>query len=364
MRRYVLVVILFFNVLVLLAQQRPIFPVSHVDKRVELISIACRLANINGFNDAVNTVYIKAIDTHFKKFSGHPFVQYLSSFKQRLDTAYWEVLALAVHINQPPALKPLLGYNDTAWVDMWEDRTMFNEKIVLLLQSFYRETRCATFFASQQLYYNLVKQQYERKAVRVNYKWVQNFLGIGSTENYCPIIALGIHVNYGAYMRVNYPSNHRDTYTIFTSENFNKNGVPGNFSDLMYYRSILHEYIHSYTNQLVDKNISALQKPAEILIANPKVYKLMKNTFYGNWQYLLYESLVRALVIKYIVKNDSDKHIKERETIKQETLGFFWMKGLVQQLDVYESRRSEYKSIAVFMPEIIRYFGTIANDIK
>lgn len=90
----------------------------------------------------------------------------------------------------------------------------------------------------------------------------------------------------------------------------------------------------------------------------------MKDTFYGNWQYLLYESLVRACSIKYMTVNKQISQNIEKEIAGQEKVGFLWMRGLLKELDNYEADRKRYKNLGEFMPQLILFFKKTADELK
>jgi Domain of unknown function (DUF4932) len=336
-----------------------------VDERVELLSIVYRLARPNDFVDNGNRAYLNAVSNHFSSYSNHPLISYFNHVadslqKKNIEFGYWDALALAVHLSHPPKLEPVVPLHSVP-PDGWDNRTMFLPKLVGLLQMFYRDARCRDFFKSQAKYYQRVHDAYRKKGVKIDAAWFRQFFGMDATEKYYPI--LGLMMGEADYFRVDYQNNYRDTYTVFGCKNFDDNGVPTNFSDPVFSRLIPHELIHAFSNQFVDKHKSELQPSAEILIANPKVYALMKDTFYGNWQFLLYESMVRACYIKYLMATEKDKSVSEREFVKQEELGFVWIRGLVGELAAYESNRANYETIEMFMPMVVAYFGKVAGEM-
>ncbi|MBX7174491.1 MAG: DUF4932 domain-containing protein [Pyrinomonadaceae bacterium] len=331
-----------------------------VDKRVELVCIAAKLADIKGFNDQANPTYSNKIDKHFSPFKNHPFIKYLKELKPKLDESYWVFPAVAAHLNQK--LEPLMDFNDTSNADDWESRELFNAKFVTLLQQFYKDSKAAKFFNSQENYYKSVNQEYEKQGVKLNKKWLEDFFGLKTTEDYFPIVALGMR--QGAYMRVNFANNYRHTFTIYEMTAFDDRGIPTTFKNPYIPRMMLHEYIHAFTNQLVDKNKSVLQNSAETILKNPKVFNIVKDTFYGNWQYLLYESLVRACSIKYLAINKDITQDIEKEIVAQEKAGFLWMRGLLKELDNYEANKTKYKNFAEYMPQLILFFEKTAKELK
>ena len=333
-----------------------------VDRRVELVCIAARLAGIKGFTEGSNPWYSAAISGHFGRFNKHPLVHYLKDQKSTLDEAAWEIPAVAVHLSQPPTLKPLMAYGNLANVDGWESRELFNAKFVGLLQQFYRDTNAERFFLNQATYYQLVTEEYRKKAVLLNRSWLERFFGLETKEEYFAIF--GLNIAGGAYMRVNFANNYRHTVTIFDAPSVDPRGIPNNLAEEIFPRQMLHEYIHGFTNQLVDRNLTLLQSSSETMLRNPRVLKLVENTFYGNWQYLLYESLVRACTLKYIRANPGIGKDFEKEIANQEKAGFLWIRGLVKELDRYEANRTKYRSLKDFMPELVAFFRKAADDLS
>ncbi len=336
---------------------RPLVP--RVDERVELLCIAARLAGIKGFDDDLNAAYAREIDRHFGAYRSHPLIERLKRSKPKLDEEYWEIPALAFHLGQPPALEPVMGFDDTANVDGWESRALFTADVVGLVRRFYRDAKAEAFFASQAPYYASIGRAYEAQGVRLKSAWVAEFSGLGATEDYFPIVGLGLRS--GVYSRVNFADNRRHTFTVFETTSFDGGGVPATFTNEVYPRMMLHEYIHAFTNQLVDKHGAELRASAETILKDPKVFKIVENTFYGNWQYLLYESMVRACFVKYLRANGGMGRDLETEIARQEAAGFPWIRGLVKELDEYEANRSTYKNLDEYMPRIVAFFKRTAE---
>lgn len=260
--------------------------IAGVDERLELLSIAYRLATGSGFNDTLNPGYEKTIAAYFVQHSNHPFIQYLkqvsdSLAKDSIDISGWEIPSLAMHISQPPELEPLVAYNDTAAVDGWDDRTLLTLKFISLLKQFYTDAGCAAFFKAQQPYYKLVNAEVEKQCVKLDKQWLEDFFSLPAKENYYAVISLQ-NIGVWDYIRVNFKNNIRNTFTVFGCDAFDENGMPVNFNNPAFARSNLHEYIHAFTNQLVDGGISQLLQPAETILKNPEVWNKVQHTFYNN----------------------------------------------------------------------------------
>ncbi|MFN8583448.1 MAG: DUF4932 domain-containing protein [Gemmatimonadaceae bacterium] len=122
----------------------------------------------------------------------------------------------------------------------------------------------------------------------------------------------------------------------------------------------MHEAIHAYTNQIVDRHASELRAAAERLLSDPRVRERVRGTFYDNWRFLLRESLVRAVAIQYNAAMGGVSN-KDREIAAQDGAGFLWMGGLVRALDRYARERARYPDLSAFAPELVRFFDREAG---
>jgi hypothetical protein len=339
--------------------------VPRVDDRVEFMSIVYILARPNKIDDKLNIRYSKSISDHFHKYAEHSFIRYFSSLLDSLkrrgkEQGYRDVWALATHLTHPPNFQPIVPLNEVS-SDGWDSRLLLTSNLIAGLRQFYEDSRGAAFLEQQRRYYASVDRAYVKQGARLNRTWFESFFGIKTTEDYFAIISLCS--NDAAYLRVNYGESRRDTFTVFGCATVDADGIPRTFFGSSFSSTMLHEYLHAFSNQLVDANLSMLQRPAEALLSNLKVYDLMKGTFYGNWNYLLYESLVRACEIRYLIANEVDVRLAENAMIEQEKAGFFWIRGLVDKLGSYERSRDDYRDLSAFMPEVIQYFTAAAADL-
>ncbi len=349
------------------SQPEPNSLLPRIDHRVEMLSIVFMLAGMEDFNDTLNPTYGKSIHDHFDKYADHKLVEYVKHIRDSLaqkniDFGYWDAPGIAVHLTYPPEFKPLVPSNDPTNDDFWDNRSLVTDDMVSLLQDFYKTADCEGFFRSQQEYYEAVHLKYENDGKKLNGKWIADFFSIEPSEKYFAVIALCLR--NGAYLRVNYGHEIRDTYTIFGCTAFDKNGIPETFGQPYFLSSMLHEYTHCFVNQLVEKYSSKLKSSAETLLADPIVLAKMKDTFYGNWRYLLYESLVRAFTILYGKHNYGDSERTEKEMLFQEEAGFYWMLDLVKLLDKYAANRNKFKNMDSYMPAVVKFFTKLAKKYE
>lgn len=325
-----------------------------VDERVELLAIACRLAGLQGFTDSSNPRYAAAIDQAFASQKNHALVKHLQEQRELIEPAPWEIPALAMHLSQTPKLEPLMKPGDDSNQDEWESRTLLTAKMVSLLQAFYKDSQAGDFFKSQSAYYKKVEGEYAKQGKLVDVNWFKNFFGNAPSEVYEPVLAISLR--QGAYMRINFANNRRNTATMFETNGFDASGVPTNLANPYIPKMIVHETVHCFTNQIVDKNLAAFEKVGKKLYAIPEVKQKVSGSFYDNWPYLMYESLVRAGSIKYWERHPGIIASREAAVATEVNAGFLWMDGLVRELDRFEANRGKYKTIEDFTPELLAFF--------
>ena len=122
--------------------------------------------------------------------------------------------------------------------------------------------------------------------------------------------------------------------------------------------TVVYEFCHSYSNPLVARHFDEL-KPAGQRIF-PEVASRMVSQAYGSWETMMYESFVRASVVRYLMAND-EPGVADREIREQEDRGFLWTRDLVKLLDTYEANRDTYPTLEDFMPKITAFFDTWAD---
>lgn len=359
---------LLLALLVLPARHVPPPVVPRVDVRLEFLGIAYRLATDNFPADSLPSGYVAAIREHFGRFRSHAFVQRLrqladSAAQAGGDLGNWDLPSLAVHLGPAPAFDPLVPRTPAEPEDGWDDRALLDPRFLVLLRAFYRDSHADVFFRSQRPYLDGVDDAFRQRFAPVDAGWLEKLSGLRPTESYTPLASL-MGLGAGDYLRVNFGGGRRNTHTIVVAGAYDSAGLPGNRWKDWVTRSSVHELVHAYTNQVIDRYADSLRAAAESLLAVPEVQARVKDTFYGNWQYLLYESVVRAAAIRYMTTDGGVAIDEAREIAAQEEAGFLWMRGLLGELDRYASDRKRYPTLMEFGPELVRYFQRTATDLR
>jgi len=118
---------------------------------------------------------------------------------------------------------------------------------------------------------------------------------------------------------------------------------------------IIHEFNHSFANDLIDNNIEAYRESGEKLFSVSK--DLLAKQAYGKWETMMREALVRAAVIKNMKDHDYDQQIiKSLINWEKKECGFFWIEELVAELENYDNQRKKYPTLESYMPRLIEVY--------
>jgi hypothetical protein len=136
-----------------------------------------------------------------------------------------------------------------------------------------------------------------------------------------------------------------------------KEGMP-KFDEKFYSNMLVHQFNHSFTNDLIDKNKKALKKSGKKLFSMVKLR--MAGQAYIKWEAIMYEALVRAAAIKYY----KDHNAKENLIEEEKRNGFLWIEELVDELEKYDKQRDKYPTLESYMPQLIKAYKIWAKEIS
>jgi len=328
-----------------------------VDQRVELLSIVARLAGFKEYGDTSNRLYIKAIHAHFDPYLNHPVIRLAKSIRDSLGLGYDAVMSMAVHLSQPPELRPLLPFTDSI-----PDHRLGSmaKQFADGLRAFFADAHCAEFFGKVQPLYDAALGRYKAIFDKLDLSWYQRFYGRTPTTTFHVVVGMGNGGgNFGP--RVVYPGGREDVYAIEGVDSVDALGIPV-FPEDWYLPTLVHEFNHSFVNYLSDLNRQALEGAGRVLFDSVKTF--MARQAYTNWQTMENEALVRAAVVRYLVDHpDGGQPPLEELGVQVNQRRFFWLRGLVTLLGRYESERATFPTLESFMPEIVRFYDTLVPDI-
>jgi len=336
-------------------EKKQILEEPKVDNRVELLSIVFRLAELREYNSERFSLYTDKIKKHFEPYKNHELIEFAKELNKTNSVSFDAVAFMAVSLDED--LNTRIDFSDSIPDKRWGKENAY--KFVKLLKEFYTDANCKEFFDENKNLYREAENRYLPLYKQIDLNWFSSFFGNVPNDKFKIVIGLGNGgQNYGPHVQLE--NNKREVYTIIGAWQTDSLGMVI-FPEKEYFRTPIHEYSHSFINHLVDKNSKAFEESAKKL--NEAVLEKMKRQNYGAWTTLIYESLVRASVIKYMKDhNYSDMDIK-MEINGEISSGFLWIEDLLNELEKYDSKRTEYPSLESYMPRIIDAFQTYPQKI-
>jgi hypothetical protein len=330
-----------------------------VDKRVELLSIVFRLAENHEYSQNLFPKYVENIENHFGQYKNHDLINFVKDELLEDGVGFSSVMSMAIHITEPPNIKPIIvSFSNNSLEDSWKEES--SDKFIKLLNEFYIDTDCETFFNNNKELYKTASIRFKKVYQNLDINWYQNFYGAKPNGEFRIIIGLGNGgANYGP--KIIYPNGNEIVYAIMGTWSVDSLGKP-NYDIEDYFPTILHEFNHSFINHVVEKHRSELEHSGTIIF--DKIKEEMNKQAYGNWKTMYDEALVRATVIKYMKDHNYDKKTIVNEMKEQINSSFLWTNELVKELERYDDSKDRYPTFESFMTELVIFFNKAALEIK
>jgi hypothetical protein len=332
-----------------------------VDPRVELVTIAARLAGFDEYNRAnAASPYSADVDRHFGALREHPAIATLKRLRAERGVSYDALPSFAVHVEPLPSLAERVPFDarperlDARW-GIEPGRRFLAE-----LRDFAADSEAAEFFERHApLYAETERRLADRLSQSRALPWFDAFFGARPSALYVAIPGLVCGGNnFGTGIR--FPDARPEEITpVFGCSEWDPEGVPV-FGD-GYLPLFIHELCHSYTNPIVDRFATELADAGARIHATCRA--AMERQAYGTWQTMMYESLVRACVVRCRLATEGEA--AAREQARYETAQrFTWVPRLAALLGDYESEREKYPAFDAFMPRVIAFFDSFADEVE
>lgn len=330
------------------------------DARVELMSIIFRLAGSPEYNqESASSPYADRVDEHFGEFRGHRVVTLAAQLRAQRGISYDAVMSMAMHLTNPEDLDLRLGLDprperlDARWTP--EDATRF----VAAARDFVRVTSFNAFVNENRRFYDAASARLrDRIESRAYIAWFDEFFGArpGARFRAIPGLLNG-GGNYGVGIR--FPDGREEITPVIGAGRFDDEGLPVFGTNVV--PTIVHEFCHSYTNPIVDAFLDDLAPAGRAIY--PTVAAKMKRQAYGNWETMMYESLVRACTVRHVLSHDGPEEAQQ-EAARHHRRGFRWTGDLARLLGEYESDREHYPGLDDFMPRVVAFFDGYAAALE
>lgn len=326
---------------------------AEIDERIELTSIAFRLAGAEEYMLCSVKSYADDIDEYFAPYNNHPLIEYIKFLREERKIGYARVASSAMslyirngRVRTTAAMTKKLVEEDYYWTEE------IYSKYVDLLDDFYRKSKFHDFFSKHGLLYSEAKRQFDKVISQYfNIQWFENTFGISD-------------VGFNAYLSINNGGSNYSIgngnvviglfYTLQTVD-----GESGLLFPIKGVDVVVHEMLHCYMADIVkkyqDETLSASQK-----IFSSVGEKLMKNGYsvkgvWGEW-------ITRVATQVYIMENDPrGKYSSVYTDVCQ---GFIWQERTFFFLENYFNNRVVYKYFQDFVPQLVAYFDYVADNIE
>ncbi|MBI4880561.1 MAG: DUF4932 domain-containing protein [Planctomycetes bacterium] len=329
-----------------------------VDARVELMSVIFRLAGNPEYNQPNSaSPYAKAVAERFGTFRGHAVIETAARLRRERGVSFDAVISMALHVADAETLAERIPFDQEP--ERLDGRWRLDEARAFLeeARAFAREADFMGFFAEHEALFDAAASRMEARLAERRYvEWFDRFFGArpGATFHVYVGMLLG-GGNYGCGLR--FQDDREEITPVLGVYQFDAAGVPVIAEDVA--GTVAHELCHSYTNALVDQHAEDLRPAAERIFA-PRA-GAMQRMAYGNWQTMMYESLVRACVARFTLATEGEK-AAAAEVRSQHACGFAWTGELAELLAQYETGREHYPAFDDFMPEIVAFFERWADE--
>lgn len=331
--------------------------VVQVEPRVELLSILFRLAGNSEYNQGKVDTYTTDVENQFGGFRGHQAVRLARELRQRRGVSYDACVSMAVHLRNARELTPLVGFSP--WPEGLDRRWGFSDATNFLAaaRQFVQETAFLEFLERHRPLYEITESRLKALIEREGHlEWFREFFGDRpqATFTIAPALLNG-GCCYGVHCRES--AGREQLYCILGVWQTDGEGLPVFTRDML--GTVVHEFGHSYANQVVDRHV------AELKLAGDELYRhvagKMRSQAYGDSRTMLKESLVRACEVRYAFRYDGPA-AGRRAIASHKGRGFLWIEELSNLLGDYEAHRDQFPTLEAFAPRLVRFFTEYAQD--
>jgi hypothetical protein len=330
------------------------------DARVELLMIVFRLVGAEEYRmDTATSTYSREVDQWFQPFANHAAIRIARAQREERGVGYDAVPGLAVHLDNAADL------NLRVPLDPWPeklDRRWTSTSIAELLaalREFVRETRFADFFAGHQPIYDEAAKRVKATVAEAKLEsWVRDFFGPGASAasfTMIPGLLCG-GGNYGSSVR--HPDGRLELTPVLGIWSWDEEGMPLFGADHL--PTVAHEFTHAFANPVIDHHADDFEEAGVALFRT--VERQMQSQAYANWRTMLYESLVRGCVVRYVARTQGEAKA-EAQAREEEARGFRWTGELASLLESYEQVRAKFAHLDAFAPHLVSFFDGQAEQL-
>lgn len=332
-----------------------------VDPRVEFMSAVARVAGFDEYRMAnASSPYSAKVDALFAPHVGHRAFEQMRAMRKRKGLSYDAVMCLALHVGVPPLFAERVNFDARPpRLDARLEPAPTRE-LLKSLRDLAARVDWAAFAASQKPLYDTAAARLADRANQVPaIPWFDRTLGMraGASYQLVPGLLNGGQ-NYGVGVQF-LDGSPEEIRPVIGCWKWDAQGLP-EYGDSVT-ELVAHELCHSYTNAVVDLHATEFKHVGEQLFA--MTAKQMERQAYGNWKTVMYETVVRALVVRYL-HDTLGAEASERQAAADVKRGFSWVPAVAAAFDAYDADRATHPTIETFVPVIVATLKEHAAKMK
>ena len=320
-------------------------PEPYFSETVELMGLIWRLAGAYGYTQCDVATVAESATTYFASMKEHKAVKLAQQYWFKgLNNDAVAGYANQIVINELGIIgfeKDYLEGSNDSFDGRWSDKE--KNDMLNALNDFYEVSNFHDWFVSTQTEQQQAISSF-KSVCNFDYTWLDRYYG--KNDKISSRIILSFfqgNSNYGISLK------RKDGTFLLTpvyGSLIQQGGRVKFYGDI---NLVVHEFSHPYCNPLIDANWASIENKANEVY--DKVASLISG-IYGNANSMMYETLVRASTIRYLMSHNQE--YLANQTIQDEVLGgFIMVRSLVEALEKREQAASKYATLADFMPEIV-----------
>ena len=329
-----------------------------VDERIELVSIAFRLAGAMEYvNDRVPE-YMAEIDSCFAPYTDHELFTFIRKAREEYNFAYsipaksalmLDLSGGRVRISRDWEIEKEFDSADDLYC--WTE-DLFRE-YVDLLDDFYRESGFHEFFLSHKDFYTTTVERNTDIPSRVDMSWFERFYGE-------PAVGVDLYMglcngnsNYSIF-DVMHRKDWDGRLAIVIGATDGGDGIPVMLEQ--HFIAIIHEIAHYYTNPLTDMYYPQMEDSMKAIF--PHIKEAMAGIGYGHVETVAGEWINELFTLAYLkacFESGRCLFSYQYNVAHDEESGYIWMGRAMGFMENFLADRTLYPTVKEFMPQIVAF---------
>ena len=329
-----------------------------VDERIELVSIAFRLAGAMEYVNDLVPEYMAEIDSCFAPYTDHELLTFIRKARKEYNFAYSIPAKSALMLDLSGGrVRISRSWEIEKEFDSADDLYCWTEDLfreyVYLLDDFYRESGFHEFFLSHKDFYDATVERNTDIPSRVDMSWFEQFYGE-------PAVGVDLYMglcngnsNYSIF-DVMHRKDWDGRLAIVIGATDGGDGIPVMLEQ--HFVAIIHEIAHYYTNPLTDMYYPQMEDSMKAIF--PHIKEAMAGIGYGHVETVAGEWINELFTLAYLkacFESGRCLFSYQYNVAHDEESGYIWMGRAMGFMENFLADRTLYPTVKEFMPQIVAF---------